>query len=322
MPSSLASAQRTIDIEIAQLQNLRQGLDTAFERAVDILAATRGKVVVTGMGKSGIIAKKIAATMASTGTSAFFMHPSEGLHGDLGMIMKEDSLIAISNSGTTNEVLQVINAVKRQGIPVIGMSAVGTSRLAEVSDVCLNLCVKREACPHDLAPTSSTTNTLVLGDALAIALLERKQFTPDDFAFFHPSGALGKRLLTRVSDVMHSAEKLPLRPLQATFSEVVYEMSAKGFGVVGILSPHGELAGLITDGDLRRLMQQHGAALFDKKAEEIMNRTPKRIAKEKLATEALAIMEKHSITSLFCVDSQGCPEGFIHLHQLLREGIA
>lgn len=319
---SLASARRTIETEIQQLQHLRDSLGADFAQAIDLIAHTSGKVVLSGMGKSGIIARKIAATLASTGTSAFFMHPAEGLHGDLGMITRDDILIGISNSGTTGEVLQVAAAVKRLSIPVIAISNAPGSPLNDIADVGLGLAVDREACPNNLAPTSSTTNTLVLGDCLAIALLERKNFSPEQFAFFHPSGALGKRLLTRVGDLMASGDELPLAHRQTSFADLIYEISQKGFGAVGICEDSGELCGILTDGDLRRLMQTHGPELFSTCAEDIMHPDPRRIAPERLATEALAIMERHRITSLFCTDDQGRPQGFIHLHRLLREGIA
>jgi len=307
--------RRTVTLEAESLNDLSLRLDDKFARAVKMLAECQGKVVVTGIGKSGIICRKIAATLASTGTPALFLHPTEGLHGDLGVLSKQDVVIAISYSGTTEELTKIIPAVKRQGLPLLALTGKIDSELALSSDLTLDISVCREACPLGLAPTTSTTVTLALGDALAAALLALKGFSADDFALRHPGGALGKRLLLRVADIMHIGDKIPL----------VAE-SGKGFGVTGISTAAGALTGVLTDGDLRRLLAEHENPLVLPVA-TVMTKNPKIIFINELAASALKIMEDAKITSLFVVAEPGLesglqkPVGIIHLHDLLRAGV-
>lgn len=275
----------------------------------------------TGMGKSGIIARKIAATMASTGTPSFFLHPAEGVHGDLGMITKGDVVVAISNSGKTREVLEVIPVVKRLGLKLIAMTGNLESELAKRADVVLDISVEREACPLGLAPTASTTAALVMGDALAMALLKRKGFRKEDFAFVHPAGSLGKRLLLRVEDLMHVGGEIPIVKPETPMKDVVLEISTKRLGMTTVVDDEGRLIGVITDGDLRRLIERMGKAMFDAKAKDVMTKNPKTIRKDALAVKALGEMERYSITSLVVVDNKNKVEGVIHLHDLLKSGI-
>lgn len=316
---ALASAGRTLDIEIEALQDLRSRLGDSFAHAVELVLACKGRVVVAGMGKSGQICRKIAATMSSTGTSSFFLHAAEAAHGDLGMLARGDVCIAISYSGTTQEVVALIPSIKRLGIPMISITGGMDSPLATEADAFLNVGVQREACPMGLAPTASTTATLAAGDALAVAVLEAKGFGADDFALLHPGGALGRGLV-RVREIMRDSA-LPLVAIDTPFKETLSTMTEGKLGTVGVLSAEGSLAGVVTDGDLRR------ALLADKTAEntraaDIMTQAPKTIAGSALAAEALELMERHSISSLFIVDGdEARPSGILHLHDLLRAGI-
>ena len=320
------AGRRTVALEAESLKALSLRLDDKFVQAVKMLADCQGKVVVTGIGKSGIICRKIAATLASTGTPALFLHPTEGLHGDLGVLSKQDVVIAISYSGTTEELTKIIPAVKRQGLPLLALTGKMDSELALSSDLTLDISVSREACPLGLAPTTSTTVTLALGDALAAALLALKGFSADDFALRHPGGALGKRLLLRVADIMHGGDKIPLVAESVTVQDALFEMTGKGFGVTGISNLAGALVGILTDGDLRRLLAEHENPLA-LPVVTVMTHNPKIIFVNELAASALKIMEDAKITSLFVFaepDSEPGlknPIGIIHLHDLLRAGV-
>lgn len=317
----IAEGRRTVAVEAAALKGLGDRLGDDFARAVAMLAACKGKVVVTGVGKSGIICRKIAATLASTGTPAIFLHPTEGLHGDLGILSNEDLVIAISYSGTTEELIKIIPALKRQGLPLLVLTGNLGTELSKSSDLTLDISISREACPLGLAPTASTTVTLALGDALASALLAFKGFSADDFALRHPGGALGRRLLLRVSDIMHQGDAIPLVAESVSLKEALFEMSGKGFGVTGIKDEQDYLVGVLTDGDLRRLFSEFENPLA-LAAVKVMTRGPKTILPNDLAVTALKKMEDAAITSLFVMGEKGVkPVGIIHLHDLLRAGV-
>jgi arabinose-5-phosphate isomerase len=288
-----------------------------------MILASKGRVIVTGMGKSGLIGQKIASTMASTGTPAFFLHPAEALHGDLGMIIRGDVVIAISNSGETEEVLRILPIVKRIGAELVAMTGKPGSTLAKAGDVHLNIPIKEEACPLGLAPTASTTATLAMGDALAVALLIEHGFKAEDFALFHPGGALGKKLLLSVDDMMHAGAAVPLVGADLLMKQVIFEITSKGLGCTGVVDADGALAGVITDGDLRRALEK-GTDFLDQPASTLMTRNPKRILRLELAAKGLQKMEQYSITSLFVFenDSSNIPVGILHLHDLLKAGLA
>lgn len=315
--SGLASARRVLQLEASAIEALSRSLDETFTRALDLLEQTTGRVVVSGMGKSGHVARKVAATLASTGTPAQFVHPAEASHGDLGMITEHDAVIAFSNSGETPELADLVTYAKRYVIPLIGITGRRDSTLAQAADVALILPAVPEACPMGLAPTTSTTVMLALGDALAVAMLERKGFSSDDFHVLHPGGKLGKRLL-RVSAIMHEGDALPLVSPETPMAEALIKMTAKGFGCVGVVGAEGTLLGVITDGDLRRHMT---GELLSLPAAEVMTVRPKTIRPDALASEALGIMNGRSITNLFVVDA-GRPVGIVHVHDCLRAGIA
>lgn len=319
----LEEAKRVIRVEAEALLALADSLNGEFARSVEMILSSHGRVVVTGMGKSGIICQKIASTMASTGTPAFFLHPAEGIHGDLGMIMKGDVVIAVSNSGETDEVIRILPVIKRLGAQLIAMSGNRDSTLARSADVFLEIAIKEEACPLGLAPTASTTATLAMGDALAVALLVRRGFSAEDFALFHPGGALGKRLLLRVEDLMHSGEAVPLVTVDSLMRDALFVITSRGLGITGVVDPTGSLVGVITDGDLRRALEK-GADILNATAGELMTGTPKRIGAGELAAKALQRMEEHSITSLFVFSGEQAerPVGIIHLHDLLKAGLA
>ncbi len=321
---TIALAKKVLRIEADAVAALIDRIDAAFEQAVAMVFDSKGRVVVTGMGKSGQIGKKIAATLASTGTPALFLHPAEGVHGDLGMVMRGDVVIALSNSGETEEIARMLPSLKRLGIRIIALTGSKDSTLAKNSDVVLDVGVKEEACPLGLAPTASTTAALAMGDALAVALLDRRGFRPEDFACFHPGGALGKRLLTRVRDLMHTGKDIPTVQEETLIKDAIYEISSKKMGVTAVLNAEGVLVGVISDGDLRRWMEKTektGERLLRKKASDIMTKNPKTANKDSLAAEAVAIMEKNSITCLIVADAQKKPEGVIHLHDLLKAGV-
>ena len=321
--SIIAEAKRVIQVEADALQAMAARIDASFERAVDLILASKGRVVVCGMGKSGLVGQKIASTMASTGTPALFLHPAEGIHGDLGMIMTGDVVIAISNSGETEEMLRILPAIKRIGAHVVAMASNGASTMARSSDVFLDVSVKEEACPLGLAPTASTTAALAMGDALAVALLVQRGFRAEDFAIFHPGGSLGKKLLLRVEDLMHSGEAVPLVTEDTLMKEALFVITDKGLGVTGVTAADGSLRGVITDGDLRRALEK-GYDILSQRAAELMKLNPRRIRRHELAAAALQVMEHNSITSLFVFedDSSPSPCGIIHLHDILRAGIA
>ncbi len=313
----LARAQRVLEIEADALQRLGRSVDQRFVEAITLLAAVEGRIVVSGMGKSGHIATKIAATLASTGAPAIFVHPAEASHGDLGMITPQDALILLSNSGETAELANLIQYAKRHRIPMVGIVGRAKTTLAEAADVALVLPEAPEACPLGLAPTSSTTMMLALGDALAVALLERKGFTAEDFQAFHPGGRLGGRLL-RVRDIMHAGAALPTIPASARMAEALITMTAKGFGCIGALDESGRLIGVVTDGDLRRHM---GEGLVRQTVAAVMTASPRSIRPGAFAAEALNLMNEHKITSLFVIEDER-PVGIIHIHDCLRAGIA
>jgi len=318
-PRLLAMAGRGLRLEAESIAALRARLDDRFVRAVDLMYGCRGRVILTGMGKSGLIARKVAATLASTGTPAYFLHPAEGVHGDIGMVARDDLVLALSNSGETDEVLAVLPAIKRLGVPLVLLTGSPGSTLARQADVVLDVGVAEEACPMNLAPTSSTTAALAMGDALAMALLDLRGLGPDDYAALHPRGALGWQSLFRVRDLMHTGEAMPVVRVTATMKEAIEEMGAKRLGMTTVVDDSGRLVGVITDGDLRRQQLAHGA-LLDRRAGECMTVDPKRIGAEDLAARALALMEG-AITSLVITDAAGRPAGVIHIHDILRAKI-
>jgi arabinose-5-phosphate isomerase len=322
MPSFdfVKSGLRTIRIESDAVTALSQRLNQDFIKACELILNCPGRIIVTGMGKSGHIGKKIAATLASTGTPSFFVHPGEANHGDLGMITKQDIVLAISYSGTSNEILTLLPLLKRSGIKIISMTGNPQSTLAEIAEAHLNIAVETEACPLDLAPTASTTATLVLGDALAIALLEARGFTEEDFAFSHPGGALGRKLLLRVVDIMHTGEQIPRVLANASLGEALLTMTEKGFGMTTVVDDQDRLLGIFTDGDLRRTIDK-GISLSGATINELMNRTPKTIGNKALPAEALKMMEDLKITALVVCDEQARPIGILHMHDLLRAGV-
>lgn len=313
----LAVGRRVIRAEIEGLEQLAHTLDGAFGAALDLCAGAAGRVVVTGMGKSGHVARKIAATLASTGTPAQFVHPAEASHGDLGMIGAGDVVIALSNSGNSAELADIVAYSRRFRIPLVAVTGDARSTLAEAADVVVLMPSAAEACSMGLTPTTSTTMMLALGDALAVALLERKGFSSEDFQLFHPGGAIGRKLL-RVRDIMHTGDAIPLVSPQTAMSEAILVMSAKSFGCVGVCDGDGRLVGVITDGDLRRHMDDR---LVSRSVAEVMHPEPKIIGAAGLAAEALGIMNRIKITSLFVVDEAGRPVGFLHMHDCLRAGV-
>lgn len=318
--SSIDSALRTIDIEMRAVDALKSRVDEDFAQAVNILAAADGRVIVSGMGKSGHIGSKIAATLASTGTPAQFVHPAEACHGDMGMITQSDAALLMSNSGTTSEVTALLPMLKRLGIPIIAMTGNPDSLLATAADIHLNISVDEEACPHDLAPTASTTANLVMGDALAVALLEHKGFTAEDFAFTHPGGALGRRLLTRVSDLQVSGADIPRVAPSTSLADALMVISAKGLGMSTVTDDNNALLGIFTDGDLRRVLEQ-GHNLNKTEVGNVMSQGAKTIDPDALAAEAVQRMESDGISALVVTDKAGTVTGVIHLLALLRAGI-
>ena len=315
-------AKEVVEKEMEALKRARDRIGEEFEKAVLLLKDIEGKVVVTGMGKSGIIARKIASTLSSTGTPAVFLHPGEGGHGDVGVVSKGDALIAISNSGETEELLRILPPIKSMGIPIISITRTRNSSLGRLSDIVLETGVEEEACRLNLIPTSSTTATLAIGDAIAICLFELKGLTDRDFAFYHPSGSLGKRLLLKVSDIMHTGEEIPMVRIGTPMREVIIEMTKKGLGVTGVEDDDGRLVGVVTDGDLRRALNRGSPKLLDEPVDEYMTKNPKKVKKDMLVVSALRTMEDFKITSLFVYDDD--PQrvvGIVHIHDILREGI-
>ena len=316
---TLSIARQVLTVEADAIRRLLSQLGPEFERAVEMVLACEGRVVWSGMGKSGIICRKLAATMASTGTPALFLHPAEAIHGDLGMVTKDDLVVAVSNSGQTEELLRLVEILKRLGIPLIAITSSPESNLAEVADVHLDLGVRREACPMNLAPTASTTAALALGDALALAVSVRKGFREEDFARLHPGGKLGKRFL-RVGELMHGGDQVPKVKPDTDMKDVIYEMSRKGLGVTTVQDEDGALLGVITDGDLRRLMEREENPLH-RTAAEVMHPGAVIIAPDELATVALRLLEERRITSLMVTDRKGRVQGVLHLHDLWGVGL-
>ena len=324
VPSGSFDAQRalrlahdTFDIEAAAVQGLKRRTGEAFAQAVQAMLAVRGRVVVTGMGKSGHIGRKIAATLASTGTPAMFVHPAEASHGDLGMIKAIDLVLAISNGGESDEITAILPVLKRQGVPLIAMTGNPASTLARHADILLDCGVEKEACPLNLAPTASTTAQVALGDALAVALLDARGFRPEDFARSHPGGALGRKLLTHVVDVMRTGEAIPRVGPEASFSDLMREMSRAGLGASAVVDPEGRVLGIFTDGDLRRLIEK-GTDLRNLRAHDVMHPNPRTLRREVLAVEAADLMEAHRITSVLVVDDQARLVGALNSNDLMR----
>lgn len=314
-------AKEVLEIEAHAILKLKNSINENFNKAIEILYACKGRVIVTGMGKSGIIGKKIAATLSSTGTPSYFLHPAESTHGDSGIITRDDVIIAISNSGETQELLNLLPLIKRFGVSMIALTGGLNSTLAKTSDVTLDISVEKEACPLNKAPTASTTATLAMGDALAVCLLEKRGFSEEDFLIFHPGGALGKGFLYTVSELMLTGERLPLASEDNKFSDVIELISEKKLGMAIITDKQGLMAGILTDGDIRRiLIQYHNVQ--DLKVKDVMTLNPKTILPTELAAKALHLMEKYSITALAITDENKKPVGVLHIHDLLKAGVA
>jgi arabinose-5-phosphate isomerase len=318
----IEEAKRVLKVEAHSIIDLAERIDENFSKAVEILYHCKGRVVLMGMGKSGLVGRKIASTFASTGTPAFFIHPAEGLNGDFGMLARGDTVIAISYSGETRELLDVLPLIKRYGNPLITVTGSPNSTLAKSGNVNLNIHVREEACPLGLAPTASTTTTLALGDALAITVMVQRGFKEKDFALLHPGGALGKKLLLKVEDLMHTGKAFPVVTEKTLMKVAIFEITSKRLGVTAVCNAQGHLVGVITDGDLRRALERFSDVLHQE-ASEVMTRNPKWIEKDALAAEAVQRMEEYSITSLFVFDQPGDkkPVGIIHLHDLLKAGV-
>lgn len=311
------TARKVLEIEAEAIRELIARLDESFDRAVETLQACSGRVVVTGMGKSGLIGQKISATLSSTGTPSLFLHPGEATHGDLGRIVEGDALLALSHSGDTEELLYLASWATRLGVPLVALTGNPRSALAQAADVHLDVAIRIEACPLGLAPTASTTATLAMGDALGMALLERRGFTVEDFAVLHPGGSIGKKLL-RVEDLMHTGDAIPQVRPDTPMRDVLFEMTRKRLGLTTVTAEDTTLLGLISDGDLRRLMERHGYSLLDRSAAECMTRTPVLVGRRELATRALDLLESRKITSLLVADTRGRIEGVLHLHDLWK----
>jgi arabinose-5-phosphate isomerase len=316
----IQGARRVVREEAQAIHQLENRIGDQFEKAVRIILGCRGRVIVTGIGKSGLIGRKIAATLTSTGTAAFFLHPAEGMHGDLGVVQGNDCIIAISKSGETDEFSLLLPIFKRLGVSIIALTGNVQSPLAQSSDAVLDVSVEQEACPNNLAPTSSTTATLVMGDALAVALLLQRGFSQDDFAFLHPGGNLGRKLILTVAEVMHTGEEIPVVVESTNFKDAILEMTSKRLGVTAVVDDAGRLSGIITDGDLRRLVERTDH-LFSLAARDAMTPDPKTISADALAAEAVNTMERYSITSLIITDGDHRPTGIVHLHDLLKAGV-
>lgn len=314
-------AKKVLKIEADAVLALTEKLNSNFEKAVEIIFNSKGRVVVTGMGKSGLVGKKIAATLASTGTPAFFLHPAEASHGDLGMVTSDDVVIAISNSGETEELIKLVPFLKRFNVALITLTGNTESALSKSSDIVLDTSVKEEACPMGIVPTASTATAMAMGDALAVTLLIKRDLKEEDFAMFHPGGNLGKKLFIKVKDLMHTGDALPVVSPDAAMTNAVVEISSKRLGVTLVLEADRKIIGIITDGDLRRGIERCGRTFFDMKAEEVMTKNPKTVGEDELAAKALSIMESYSITSLVVPDGDGRAKGVIHLHDILKKGI-
>ena len=321
---SIITGKRVLSIEAKAIEELVSRLDSRFTKALDILYNCTGRIVVTGMGKSGLIGKKISATFASTGAPSFFLHPAEGIHGDIGMVMQDDVILAISNSGETDEIIALLPIFKRRSLKIICLTGKHDSTLSRNSDVVLDVSVKEEPCPMNLVPTASTTVTLAMGDALAVALFEKRGFREEDFALYHPGGALGRRLLLSVKDLMHTASDIPMVYENSNMKDVICEMTSKKLGITAIVDSNRRLTGIITDGDLRRLLEREIGMkidIFNLKASEVMTKNPRIISPDALAVSAVQMMESYSITSLIIKNDDDTVGGIIHLHDLLKKGI-
>ncbi len=316
----IASGLRTIEIETTAVAALGARLNGDFSRTCELILASRGRTIVTGMGKSGHIGKKIAATLASTGSPAFFVHPGEASHGDLGMITRDDLVLAISYSGNSTEIVTLLPLIKRLGVPIVAMTAQRESPLGDVADLILDISVAQEACPLALAPTASTTATLVLGDALAIALLEARGFTAEDFALSHPGGSLGRKLLLRVSDIMHTGDAIPRVSVDTPLLQALMVMSEKGFGMTTVMDEHQQLLGIYTDGDLRRSIDR-GVDIHSARVGEVMNTSPRRLRDNTLAAEALQQMEQNRVNVLLVTDEHDRLVGVVKINDILRAGV-
>lgn len=319
----IEQAQKVLAVEAQAIERLIPRIDEHFIKAIELLLDCKGRVIVTGMGKSGLVGKKIAATLASTGTPSFFLHPAEGIHGDLGMVTADDVVISLSNSGETTEVVSILPIIKRIGASIIAMCGNSQSTMALNADVFIDVSVDEEACPLGLAPTASTTATLAMGDAIAVVLLSKRKFTPEDFALFHPGGSLGRKLLLTVENVMHSGEDNPIVSAETNVKEALFVMTSKGLGATAVVDQSGCLLGILTDGDIRRGLE-NGHQFLEESVVNIMTKTPKTITADKLAAAALSIMEKNKprpITVLPVVDKNNFVIGIVHLTDLLRQGV-
>ncbi len=316
----IKAGKEVIRIEAEAVANLINSIDDQFAKAVDVIYNSKGRVVFSGMGKSGLVARKIVATLNSTGTAAIFLHPTDALHGDLGMVRKDDVVILISKSGETEELVNLLPMFKRLKVVLVAMTANPKSTLSKICDILLNIAVKEEACPHDLAPTASTTATLALGDALSVALLQKNGFTAEDFAFLHPGGSLGKRLSLKISEIMIKGDNIPVVRKEAPIKDAILEITSKRLGATCVVDKKGILKGIITDGDLRRLLEK-SLSINGLKAKDIMSHDPKVLEQDYLASFALQQMENHKITSLVIIDTEKKPIGMIHLHDLINLGL-
>ena len=315
--------KKVIQIEAQAVSAISDKLDEQFDGAVHSILDCKGRLIILGVGKSGLISQKIASTMASTGTPAHFVHPGDAFHGDLGMITKDDIVLMISNSGETHELIQIIPSIRKKNVPIIGMIGKEKSTLYDGVDFILDTSVEREACTLDLAPTASTTATLAMGDALAIALLESRGFNTQDFAELHPGGSLGKKLLLTLDQLIHKGDDIPFVNDDTNLKDALFIISEKGLGVTGVLNNHNKLIGIITDGDIRRGLEKGGNNIFNLKAKDLMSKNPKTIPSDTLALVALELMEKHNITSLFVYSSPDLvkPDGIVHIHDILKTGV-
>lgn len=316
----IKNGKEVIRIEAEAISNLSASINDQFVNAINIISESKGRVVLTGMGKSGLIARKIVATLNSTGTAAIYLHPTDALHGDLGMVRKEDVVVLISKSGNTEEVANLLPMLKRIGVKMIAMCGNENSRLAQECDIFLNISVKEEACPHDLAPTASTTATLAMGDALSVALLQKRNFTIEDFAFLHPGGSLGKRLSLQISEIMIKGERIPIVKEETSLKDVIIEITSKRLGTTCVIDEQGILTGIVTDGDLRRLLEKT-LDIKNLKAKDVMTKKPKVLKENYLASFALQQMENYKITSLIITDNENKPSGIVHLHDLINLGL-
>lgn len=321
MDNILDIAKKVLKTEAEAIEALIDKLNGNFEKAVEMIYECKGRVVVTGMGKSGLVGKKIAATLASTGTPAFFLHPAEASHGDIGMVTERDIIIAISYSGETDELIGLVPFLKRFRVNLISLTGNTNSTLAKASDITLDISVKEEACPMGIVPTASTTATMAMGDAIAVSLLVKRGLNEEAFAFYHPGGSLGKKFFIKVKDLMHSGDRLPVVSFEMPLSKAIIEVSSKRLGHAIVADKDGLIAGVLTDGDVRRGLEKWGGKLFEMTAGEIMTRNPKMISEDELAAKALSIMESYSISALIVPNAKGKPLGIIHLHDILKQGI-